>query len=424
MPSDSDPGVGVGTDSSVESSITTTSTTSKSDSDAATGVGTPADGGSPLDKPCPRLPQTHLSLPEYWEILGISECQAWGIRNVPDEVTTGCEDYWSENERYWLAWSIAKAEERFKKERWLGFPIRREYNDNLKPRQLTYNWPANVGRYLRGIGVETEEDVANVALTLSSGGVIREPVEFTITVDFTDEDELLIYYPGSSHCTIRPSELTISGTTATIKIPRCRLLKGNHRKNFAQVNDRPDYEDDNNFVDSVDIKRNYLNEATGANLVWYRHEGQLCCLNGVTVCQPSNVCSDVKQLACPYIQDQRDGWFSLEPAAYSSGAWSKQTYAVNRRPDSVEVNFMRFYYDRYEPIDEDIARAIIAVAHNNMPEDYCSCSVQMRYFEEDNKPLEPPVNLGLGPSTWGIFEAKQIIQEFDSIPEAKFGGLL
>jgi hypothetical protein len=72
---------------------------------------------------------------------------------------------------------------------------------------------------------------------------------------------------------------------------------------------------------------------------------------------------------------------------------------------------MAGYFDRYEEIDPDIIRAIIAVAHNNLPEDYCTCAMQKRYYKRDANPIEPAVSLGLGPSTWGIFEAVQIVKE-------------
>jgi len=90
----------------------------------------------------------------------------------------------------------------------------------------------------------------------------------------------------------------------------------------------------------------------------------------------------------------------------------------------LDVKFMRGRFERYEEIDEDLARAIIAVTHNNMPKDYCGCSIQHLYWEDDNKPLEPAVRLGLGPSTWGIYEATEILREFDADRESHHGGML
>lgn len=395
------------------------------DSDAGIGVGTPVIGSGPVEPvTCPGIPETHLSLEEYWEFLQINECAGYGIRNFPTTgvLGMGCGDYWDQDNRFYLASSIAKAEQRLKSDRYLGFPIRREYNDNKGgPRQLEYSWPAYLGKYLRGIGVETNTLIESSSLTLSSEGTIIDPVTFTVTVTFTNENELVLYYPGTT-CKIRPSNVSISSGTATITVPRCRLLKPQYFKNYSNDNERPNYLDDSYFLDGVDVYRNYLDETTGANIVWWRHEGQVHCFTDVLLGESVGACSDVRQLACPYIVRERDGIFQLEPATYSS-SWSKSTFAVRRQPDGIEVNFLRFFYERYQKIDEMLKRAIIAVAHNNMPRRYCSCDVQTLYYEDDTKPLEPPVRLGFGRSTWGLFEADQIIKEFDRDRLGHNGGL-
>jgi len=397
-----------------------------SDTDAGVGVGTPVTGSGPLETvTCPGIPSTYLSLEEYWEFLQINECAGYGIRNYPTTgvIGLGCGDYWDQKNRYFLAAAIAKAEKRLKADRWLGFPLRREYNDgNTSARQLPYRLPVMLGKYLRGVGVETDTLVESVSLTLSSGGTIIDPVTFTTTVTFSDPNELVIYYPGTTDCKIRPKSVSISGTTATVTIPRCRLLKPQYFKDYAEVVDRPDYEDDSYFLDGVDVYRNYLNQETGANLVWWRHKGQIYNYECVDIVNdPSGACSDVRQLACPYVREQRLGEVVLEPATYSSG-WTKANYAVRREPDGLELNYMRFRYDRYEEIDEDIKRAVIAVAHNNLPRNYCSCDQQTLYYEDDTRALEPPVRLGLGRSTWGLFEAQEIIREFDAKTYGSYAG--
>lgn len=377
-----------------------------------------------------KVPNTYLSLEEYWEVLQINECAGYGIRNYPTTgvVGLGCGDYWDQKNRYWLAWAIAKSEKRLEADRWLGFPLRRKYEE---PRQLDWSWPVTLGKYVRGIGVETEVDVGTVDLELQTGGVINDPVTFTVTVDFTDTDELLIRYPTNyydSSCdnyTIRPSCVIISGTTATVEIPRCRLLKPEYFLDYKNDNERPNYQSDSYFLEQVDVKRNYLNSTTGANIVWWRHKGQILCYADVDIlsCEPSGSCSDVKQLACGYIRNQRLGEVTFEPATYSGG-WNKSTFAVRREPDGLEVNYMRFRYDRYDPMDEDIVRAVIAIAHNNLPRNYCSCDQQSLYYEDDTRPVEPPVRMGMGRSTFGLYYAESIIREFDAKHNSYKGGML
>lgn len=395
------------------------------DSDPGVGVGAPSVGTGPDETvTCPGWPETHLSLEDYWAFLQINECAGYGIRNFPTtgRLGMGCGDYWDQTNRYYLATAISKAEQRLTKDRWLGFPIKREYHG---PRQMDYDWPIILGKYVRGVGVEAESEIQmSQGLVLSNAGVINDPVVFLVTVDFTDIDELVVRYPGTS-CRILPSAISISGTTATVSIPRCRLLKPQYLVDYANDNDRPIYSDDDNFLGTVDVVRNYLDVSTGANLVWMRHEGAVACWLGVEVfaCEPSAPGSDVKQTASGYVQNQRDGSIVFEPATYDAGTWTKVAYAVSYRgPDGLEINSMRGHYDRYDNIDDDLKRAIIAIAHNNMPRDYCSCSVQIQYYKADNNPIEPPVRLGLGPSTWGIYEATEIVRDFDSKIHGSYRG--
>lgn len=364
------------------------------------------------------VPDTHLSLEEYWQFLQISECAGYGIRNAPAEITgLGCGDYWNQQERYFLAAAIAKAEKRMRQPRHLGYPVRREY---IGGEQYPYSWPVNLRHFwVRGSGVEAEDFIETASLTLSVGAVINDPVEFTVAVTFTDPDELVLFYPDQTRYRIRPSSVVIAAGIATVQIPRCRLLLAEYFVNYyaraeagyQDPGDRANYETDANFYDEVDVYRNYLNTQTGNNLVWRRYEPAASCVPiSWGSCEPSTPCAETLQLACGYIVDQRLGIAQYEPATYSDG-WVKASYTINRRPDGLQVNYMSGRWDRYEELDEDMTRAIIAIAHNNMPEDYCACSVQERYYERDVKAIEPAVRLSLGPSTWGIYEASEIVHE-------------
>jgi hypothetical protein len=235
---------------------------------------------------------------------------------------------------------------------------------------------------------------------------IIDPVVLTVAVTFTDLNELVLYYPSDTKYKIRPSEVTITGGVATITIPRVRLLKPEYFVNYdSTLTARPIYDDDSYFLDTVDVVRNYLDTTTGFNLVW----------NPV-----SSVCDQTvtKQLATAAIRDQRNG------IAYST--LSASSYVIcSRLPDYIEVNFMRGKYDRYEELDSDITRAVVGVVHNYVPEEPCRQILEGRlFFLHDVRPLEPPVNLRLGPSTWGIFEAVNAIREEDHDRNSHYGGML
>lgn len=140
---------------------------------------------------------------------------------------------------------------------------------------------------------------------------------------------------------------------------------------------------------------------------------------------PNGACNDVRQLACGYVRNERLGQVQLEPATNSAGVYSKASYAVRRDPDGIEINYMRGYYERYDAMDVDLQRAVIAWAHNNLPERYCArCEIATKYWQDDNKPVEPAVRMASGQSTWGNYYAEQLLREFDSKQQGYRGGLL
>jgi hypothetical protein len=264
------------------------------------------------------------------------------------------------------------------------------------------------------MGIQAESSIsAGEPITLSPGGIISDPIVLTVATTVTDPDDIVLYYPGQTKYVIRPESLTISGGFASITIPRIRLLKPQYFIEYTDVNLRPDYNNDTYFLTSIDIAYNYLDTTTGNNLVW------------TTV--PCYPCAESKQSACGVVEDIRLGRVHLAAATYNANTgWQNQTMTVcYADPDMAEVSFMWGYADRYEELRNDLVRAIIAVAHNNMPQDPCfRCGIQQQYYERDTNPLEPPVNLGLGPSTWGIYEAVQIIKEFDHDRNPYHGGML
>ena len=357
------------------------------------------------------IPQASISVEEYWEHMQVYEPFGYGIRKGPDADTLfqqGCGNYWQQRGRFWLGNAMDMVCNRLLADRWLGFPIRREYRNavQFKP----YREPLYLGMHLRGIGVESEVDIeAGAALTLQNGS-INDPVEFTVTVDFTGEDDILIYYPGQRKYTIRPSSIVISGVTATIQIPRARLLKPEYFRNYTDVNDRPDYTDDTYFLTTVDVVRNYLDTDYGANVVWFP-SGPCGCF-GTCGC---NV-DEVRQAVTMYLTNDRLGTTYIP---------NKTGFSVKRMPEAAVLSYMLGKYDRYDEIDPSLVRAVAAVAHNNVPQEPCfKCGILQRFYDDDTKALEPAVNLGLGPSTWGVYNATQTIKDFDHDKVPHKGGCL
>jgi hypothetical protein len=355
-------------------------------------------------------PITHLSLEEYWETLQIQEPAGYGIKNAPNAITGwGCGDYWNQTQRYYTAWAIAKTEKRLKNQRWFGFPVRREYIAE----EVEYTYPAVLKtKMARCVGVHMQTSLGDKTISL---GTLDDPVTFTHTVSFTDVNELLIAYPSQDPVKyfIRPSYAKIVGTTLTVEIPRSRLLKPAYFIDYSEDASRPDYTDDTYFLTTVELFRDYC-RPPGINLVWHRHQqGCTCVTSYFGVCQPDTACGEEQQYACGYITDQPTSAIVLEPVTLNDDlTFDPACFDVNRTPDLSQIWYMAGYEDRYEELPEDMVRAIIALAHNNMVEEWCSCSMQQRYFKRDTNPIEPAVRLGLGPSTWGVQEAAEIVGEY------------
>jgi hypothetical protein len=367
------------------------------------------------------VPYTH-TVWDYVEFLQIPETFFLGIRGYPDLVAKkGCGDYWDQIDRHFLSTSIDKAEERMSRDRWMGTPIRLEYKG---PRELPWSWPVMLGVYVRGVGIRTLAAATTVDISafITAGD---DPVEFTVPVSYTNEDELLLYYPDQTKYTMRPTSVSISGNTATVQIPRARLLLPAYYQNYDDVNDRPVYTTDAHFLQSVDVRREYLDYTTGSNLVWHRQEVQgYECVTVDAACNPGDACGETLQGACGYVRDQRQGIVQYEPATYASATWSRASLAVKRNPDYIQTSYSQGWYQRYDEIESQLTRAVIAIAHNNFPRDPCfKCALQQEYYRRDVEPLEPAANMGMGPSTWGIYEAVQIIEDFIANQYGYAGGL-
>ena len=364
------------------------------------------------------VPISAISLEEYWEFLQINEIAGYGIRNFPTTgaLGMGCGDYWNQTERYYLASALRLADNRLEADRWLGFPLRAK---NIS-RQAAYATTLNVGKYLREFGIDTWELVDDVAVTLRVDGVIQDPVVFTVPVTFTDINELVIAQPSTTYSVIKPSAIIIEAGVATVTIPRCRLLKSAYFKNYVSDNERPNYTVDTNFYDTVSVYRNYM-APTGVELIWWKVPHLQNIFPGVTVCNCGDFTTcDVKQMGRACIQEQRFGRFTVEPF----DGTNLRPFALHCPPNSLALHYKRGYLNRYDVPEPTTLRMIIAIAHNNLPRKYCTCDQQKLYYDTDVKPLEPPVRLGLGQSTWGLYEAEQLIREFDAKQGSFRGGLL
>ncbi len=325
----------------------------------------------------------------YTTIVGIGECAYRGVKRV-GEPDYSCKRILTPHDRLFIEDSLALAQDKL--EQVLGFP--------LAPRWVHYDmakWNrAGIARLKWGC-VQTigERVTANVSLgaglTLRTGGVINDPVTLVVGTIATNPCEIRVNHTvANAGSPIEPSDISISGGNATILIPRCRLVD----QTIDQPSGGYEYTDDANFVTSVDVVQEYPDPGTGSEIVW--DPTNLACLPA---------CEEYAQDACPTITNSDLGLVRVRPAVYSSGSWSMGSYAKQYAPDKFRLSYLAYYNDPTvsewpgcSEIPLALERAMIRLAHCEMPRQFCMCEWHKRMWEEDRTILDGlPIELTLNP---------------------------
>jgi hypothetical protein len=261
-----------------------------------------------------------------------------------------------------LAEALARAEEMREQE--LGYHLAPKYINDEEYDEIKY--PLVLRRkHLIAIGSKKCDTVQlGYPLVLSVLGVINDPVVISINpYSYTDTSEIKVYFAGET-IEIHPSKITISGGTLTIYIPRCRLLKLTIDTNC----DEPLYEDDANFVATVDVKRCYTDVSDGLFKVWTHG-----------CCDPCDTAiAEVTELQYPRITDKRLAIVRYEPATYNSttGVWTRTccSSVLSCRQDLMRVSYLS---GRRNSIQTEMET--ICLAHTLVPDsftddtDMCNC---------------------------------------------------
>lgn len=205
-----------------------------------------------------------LMIDRYQEIMRLP-INAFNGLNNPDEVPVyECSTIWKQSERDNLAMFLAQSEEMREQE--LGYHIAPKY---LVDEEHKYSVPIILDRkHLVVVGTAATADIqSGVVLDHGVETAPNDPVEFNVDITgrgVTNSSEVCVYYPGES-IRIYPSNISISGNTATIRIPRARLVKPSLNDNR---DDHLSYYENDNFLETVDVKRYYTNTSDGAYIVW------------------------------------------------------------------------------------------------------------------------------------------------------------
>lgn len=304
-----------------------------------------------------------VSLARYANLVTIGEEAFWGI----DRDVSFREDYsvWTIRERQMIAHYLDEAQRRIEQE--LGYPLNARWFED----EMAYGCPliADRGEIIEA-GVEAWE-IIEADATVDKAD---DPHEVSVTTTVTDEDEIVITYPASlveGKIEINPSDIDISGGSATIYIPRCRTVKPSEADNPTTG---LDYTDDTLFLDEVDVWRRYNDPSTHASLVWPHRTSSTV----MPVCSVS--CEEYTRSGCIYIRDATVGILDVLPATYDETDGWTACQSCYTQPERVHL----YYRAGLNPITPDAETAIIRLANTLMPKMPCGCEKYVLSWEQDN----------------------------------------
>lgn len=279
-----------------------------------------------LDRYGTRLPLA-TTLDRYQEIYRLPVAAFNGLYRTSD-ANMPCATIWQQTDRDQLYENLRLAQEQREAE--LGFPLAHTYIEEEYP----YSNPLILKKkHLQQIGLETTTTIeAGVDI---SAQLVNDNITFTVTVDFTDVTQIHVYYPGET-AEINPSSIRISGTTATIIIPKARLLKPEYNIDYnpADSDDLLLYEDTDLYLTTVDVKRIRYADNGGLTLVWY---ADLQCTTNP---------AETTQTAKGIISNSRLSIVNINPATYTSEtAYTYSHFTKFRVPDVVRIRYVAGHTD-------------------------------------------------------------------------------
>lgn len=301
------------------------------------------------------LEDSAVSLARYAQLIGYSECSFFGVN--ADVTAYACRTIWTLDQRRTVAKYLAEAQGEI--EDILRYPLSPKWFTD-EEHQLRCPTSTKWGKVLAaGIRAETMIEAGATVDLRGVGDVILDPATISVATAVV-ADEIHIYHPDSE-AEIFPSAISISGGVATISIPRCRLV--------ANQDNPPEgweYDDDDNFLDEVDVKRVYNDPSVNATLVSY---GGFC---------SCGTCTETTTTGCMSIVNKEIGAIIIRPATYVDSAWSVRS-TLCARYGWVRLN----YRAGLESLTYQMEDAIIRLAHSKMPSEPCGCDIAQGLWKRD-----------------------------------------
>lgn len=303
-------------------------------------------------------PVPAVSLEEYAKYISYGECAFFGIRGS-DYVDFACRDIWTLDQRNYVQHYLSEAQQELEDE--LGFFLTADwvvgYLEDERDRLERYtdtlpivrNGLVYKTRWAKVIaaGVRTVEDIELAAVVDHTS----DPALITVTTTVTDVNEIKVFYPDSD-IEINPSEIVLSGGSALISIPRCRMIA---YENMQNPKAGWTYSDTSLFQATVDVKRVYNG-------------------SGDSVIRCSNCgcdCTTTNKAACMRVLDHRMGTVMLSNVSGCSTC--------------VGQNVGLYYYSGELAATQKDKDMVIRLAHSKMPNEPCGCEIATRLWERDRK---------------------------------------
>lgn len=351
--------------------------------------------------------RTKLPIDTWAAIFGIHPLHLNQIQ-VDADANSICEQAWFEHEwqdsdrvgREALAVAIAQAESDIEEQ--LGFRLvpsweRDEWHAVTRPYHPefvnlsgtdTHGYRSAVGAdwgYFIAGGIEQKDLLqagAAVAYAAATGSFDDTSYPETATVVVTvaqgaEPCEVAVYYPGKGGddaWEIRPINVVVSGTTATITFRReLAVLEG------LQEDLRPhvlDGLDDTNFLTTVDVYHHWNNPQQQATMVWEPLPGCGCNTSGCVSCSQS------VQTACTFGRGEP----RLSIVAYAPADWDPTALAFTPAAQCIgrDADALRLYYYAGQrdngqncanvAMNRDWARTVAYYAASFLDRPLCGCT--------------------------------------------------
>lgn len=312
-----------------------------------------------------------LTLDRYAVLMRIPEPAFNGLNKPGDPVSYYCNKVWRQRDREHLAHYIAMAEELRETE--IGHHISEKYIEGEKH---DYGFPIITDKgFVTQVGKQKtsviEEDYE---VDYSGGG---DTITLETATSVTDESEIHVFYQDED-VEINPSDISIQDGDLTVEIPKARLVKPSLMDNRE---DPLSYDDDDNYVEYVDIKRVYYDESEGMEFVWL----------------DTGTGDEETQTVRPIVENAELGIIRPYPASYSDGSWALTNLKYTTYPWLVRVNYLSGVMSstRAELVT-------IKLAHTLMPFTPIDCESVTQYWQNDNVPTDTHTPYG---STKGAVDA-------------------